>query len=167
VSSAYPYIIIQNFGLNPIYFLGNPQLFRGVLVSTAIWKEIGWGTIVYLAAISGIDPELYDVAALDGAGRIRKILSITLPSITPIIVIMLIFASGSIINDDFDQIFNLLNNSVLQVGDVISTYVYREGITNMNYSFATAVGLFKNIIAFGLVIITNTIARKTSEYAIW
>lgn len=160
-------VILQSMGQKPIYFLGDPKLFRGVLVSTSIWKEVGWGTIIYLAAMSGVDPELYDVADLDGAGRFQKMWNITLPSILPVIVIMLIFSAGSIINDDFDQIFNLLNSSVMQVGDVISTYVYREGLTKMNYSYATAVGLFKNIIAFALVLLTNSIARKTSEYSIW
>lgn len=160
-------IILQNMGMDPNCSISNPQLFRGILVVSSIWKEVGWGTIIYLAAMSGVDPELYDVADLDGASRFKKILNITLPSITPVIVIMLIFSSGSIINDDFDQIFNLLNNSVMKVGDVISTYVYREGLTKMNYSYATAVGLFKNVIAFTLVLITNSIARKVSEYAIW
>ena len=160
-------VILQSMGQKPVYFLGDPRLFRGVIVSTSIWKEIGWGTIIYLAAMSGVDPELYDVAELDGAGRFQKMWNITLPSILPVIVIMLIFSAGSIINDDFDQIFNLLNNSVMQVGDVISTYVYREGLTKMNYSYATAVGLFKNIISFALVLLTNSIARKTSEYSIW
>lgn len=160
-------IFLQNIGMNSVYFLGNPAYFRGVLVVTDVWKEMGWGTIIYLAALSGVDPELYDVADLDGAGRIKKMFYVTLPSIVPVIVIMLIFSSGSIINDDFDQIYNLLNDSVMKVGDVISTYVYREGLQNMSYSYATAVGLFKNVIAFALVMITNTIARRTSDYAIW
>lgn len=160
-------VLLQTLGMKPVFFTGDPSYFRGVLVATDVWKEMGWGTIIYLAAMSGVDPELYDVADLDGAGRLRKILNITLPSITPVIVIMLIFSSGSIVNDDFDQIYNLLNNSVMQVGDVISTYVYREGLTKMNFSYATAVGLFKNVIAFGLVMLTNSIARRTSDYAIW
>jgi putative aldouronate transport system permease protein len=160
-------ILLQSFGLNPIFFIGEPKLFRGVLVLSSIWKEVGWGTIIYLAGMSGIDPELYDVAELDGANRFRKILNVTLPSIAPVIVIMLIFASGSIINDDFDQIYNMMNSRVMPVADVISTYTYREGFTKMNYSFATAVGLFKNVIAFTLVLITNFIAKRSSEYSIW
>lgn len=160
-------ILLQSLGVKPIFFIGEPRLFRGVLVVSSIWKEVGWGTIIYLAAMAGIDPELYDVAELDGAGRFRRILSITLPSIAPVIIIMLIFASGSIINDDFDQIYNLMNDRVSPVADVISTYTYREGFTKMQYSFATAVGLFKNVIAFTLVIITNFIAKRSSEYSIW
>lgn len=160
-------IILQNFGLQPIYFIAEPVWFRGVLVGSGIWREVGWSSIIYLAAISNIDPEMYDVAELDGAGRFRKIWNITLPAIAPVVVIMFIFATGSIINDDFDQIYNLLNAKVMGVGDVISTYTFREGLQRMNYSYASAVGLFKNIVAFTLVMITNTIARKTSDYAIW
>ena len=160
-------IILQNMGLEPIYFIAEPAWFRSVLVSSGIWREVGWSSIIYLAAITNVDPEMYDVAELDGAGRFRKIWNITLPAIAPVVVIMFIFATGSIINDDFDQIYNLLNAKVMGVGDVISTYTFREGLQRMNYSYASAVGVFKNIVAFTLVIITNTIARKTSDYAIW
>lgn len=160
-------IMLQNFGISPIYFIAEPKWFRTILVSSSIWKEVGWGTIVYLAAITSIDPELYDVAELDGASRIGKIWNITIPSIMPVIVIMLIFAVGGVINDDFDQIYNLLNAKVMSVGDVISTYTYREGLQRMNFSYATAVGVFKNVVAFILVLAANFIARKTSEYAIW
>lgn len=160
-------IILQNMGLDPVYFIAEPAWFRSVLVSSGIWREVGWSSIIYLAAITNVDPEMYDVAELDGAGRFRKIWNITLPAIAPVVVIMFIFATGSIINDDFDQIYNLLNAKVMGVGDVISTYTFREGLQRMNYSYASAVGVFKNIVAFTLVIITNTIARKTSDYAIW
>lgn len=160
-------IILQNMGLDPVYFIAEPTWFRSVLVSSGIWREVGWSSIIYLAAITNVDPEMYDVAELDGAGRFRKIWNITLPAIAPVVVIMFIFATGSIINDDFDQIYNLLNAKVMGVGDVISTYTFREGLQRMNYSYASAVGVFKNIVAFTLVIITNTIARKTSDYAIW
>jgi putative aldouronate transport system permease protein len=160
-------IILQSLGIDPIYFIAEPRWFRTILVSTSIWKEVGWSSIIYLAAVTNIDPELYDVADLDGAGRFRKIWNVTLPSIAPVIIIMLIFATGNIINDDFDQVFNLLNDKVMPVGDVISTYTYREGLQRMNFSYATAVGLFKNIVSFSMVMISNTIARKTSEYAIW
>lgn len=160
-------ILLQNLGLDPVYFVADPKWFRGILVCSSIWKEVGWSSIVYLAAITNIDPELYDVADLDGAGRLRKIWNITIPSIAPVIIIMFIFATGNIINDDFDQVFNLLNSKVMEVGDVLATYTYREGLQNMNYSYATAVGLFKNVVSFSLVMLANMIARKTSDYAIW
>ncbi|HML47611.1 MAG TPA: ABC transporter permease subunit, partial [Clostridia bacterium] len=111
--------------------------FRTVLVATTVWKGFGWGSVVYLAAITGVDPELYEAAEIDGAGRIRKILAITLPSIIPVMTIMFIFAIGGIVNDDFDQIFNLYNTAVYKVGDVLSTYTYRMGLIDMRYDFST------------------------------
>jgi putative aldouronate transport system permease protein len=154
--------VIQLFGGQPIFFVADSHYFRGVLVLSSIWRQAGWQSVIFMAAISGIDPELYDVAALDGAGRLRVIWNITLPSILPVIVIMFIFAVGNLINDDFDQVYNLLNAKVMDVGDVISTYTFREGLQNLNYSYATAVGLFKNVVALSLVLITNFIAKKTS-----
>ncbi|NCA98500.1 MAG: sugar ABC transporter permease [Clostridia bacterium] len=159
-------IVLQNLNLEPIFFIAEPDWFRKIVVGSGIWRELGWSSIIYLAAITGIDPELYDVAELDGAGRFRKIINITLPCMAPVIIIMFIFATGSIINDDFDQTFNLLNSKVMDVGDVLSTYTFREGLQRMNYSYATAVGLFKNIVAFSLVMLTNAIAKRTSDYSI-
>lgn len=155
--------VLQLFGLEPIFFMAEKSWFRDILVASHIWKEVGWGSIIYLAAIAGINPELYDVAEIDGAGRLRKIWSITLPSIRPVIVIMFIFATGGLINDNFDQVYNLLNVKVMEVGDVIGTYTYREGIMNMNYSYASAIGLFKNVISFSLVMTTNWLAKRCGE----
>ncbi len=154
-------------GQEPIYFVADPNWFRTVLVASGIWQGVGWGSIIYLAAISGIDPQLYEAASIDGARRIQKITYITLPSLKPVVVIMLIFACGGIIKDNFEQIYNLLNLKVYSVGDVISTYTYEQGLVNLQYSYSTAVGLFKNIISFALVITANSIAKRVSEYAIW
>lgn len=159
--------VIQMLGLKPIYFLADPDWFRSILVATEIWKGIGWGSIIYLAALTGINPELYEAATVDGAGRLARIRYITLPSLVPVITIMLIFAAGSIINDDFDQIFNLYNTAVYSVGDVVSTYTYRKGLVGMEYSFATTVGLFKNVLAFIILLTANTIARKVNDYGLW
>lgn len=160
--------ILNALGIKPIYFLADPKWFRTVLVVTGVWKEIGWGSIIYLAAITGIDPEIYEAATVDGANRLQRIRHITIPSLAPVVTIMLIFAIGGIIKDDFDQIFNLMNSpTVYQVGDVLSTYTYRMGMVQMEYSFATAVGLFKNIIAFVLIMITNTVTKRINEYGIW
>ena len=158
---------IQLLGLKPIYFIADPHWFRSVLVGTSLWKEAGWNSIIFTAALSGIDPELYNVAEIDGAGRLRKIWNITLPSIMPVIVIMLIFSIGNIINDDFNQVFNLLNYNVMSVGDVISTYTYREGLVQLNFGYGAAVGLFKNIISLVLVVFANYTARKTTGSSIW
>ncbi|WP_409346354.1 ABC transporter permease [Paenibacillus sp. MBLB4367] len=160
-------IVLQALGFKPIYFLGSPEWFRSVLVITDIWKELGWGTIVYLAAITGVNPELHEAATVDGANRYHRIRYVTLPAMAPVITIMLIFAIGRLINDDFDQVFNLYNAAVMEVGDVLSTYTYRVGLVNMQYSFSTAVGLFKNIIAFALVLGANALAKKFNEYGLW
>ena len=160
-------LIIQFFGGKPIYFLGNSQYFRGTMVVLSIWKGIGWGSIIYLATLSGISPELYEAAVIDGAGRFKQAIHITLPSLLPVISIMFIMNIGSVINDDFDQIYNLYNENVYDVADVISTYVYRQGLIKMEYSYSAAVGLFKNVISFGLIIITNMVTSRISEYGIW
>lgn len=160
-------ILLQNLGMDPIFFVGDAKYFRGVLVISDMWKSIGWGSIVYLAAVTSIDPSLYEAAEMDGAGRIKKILHITLPALAPIVTVMLIMQSGKILNDSFEQVYNFLSPTTYGVGDVISTFVYRMGIQNMQYSFTTAVDLFKNIISFGLVVLTNYIARKTNDYALW
>ncbi|MFD0960236.1 ABC transporter permease [Paenibacillus chungangensis] len=160
-------LLLQQMGLDPIFFLGSSDWFRPVLVVTDVWKELGWGTIVYLAALSGVNPEQYEAATVDGANRYHRMRYITLPAMTPVITIMLIFAIGKIVNDDFDQVFNLLNPAVMGVGDVLSTYTYRVGLVNMEYSFATAVGLFKNVIAFTLIVTANAVAKRLNEYGLW
>ncbi len=160
-------ILLQELGLEPIFFVAEPKYFRGVLVISDLWKSVGWGSIVYLAAVTGVDPTLYEAAEMDGAGRIKKIIHVTLPALVPIITVMFIMESGKVLNDSFEQVYNFLTPSTYQVGDVISTFVYRMGIQKMQYSFTTAVDLFKNIVSFILVMATNYIARKTNDYALW
>lgn len=160
-------ILLKAVGLKPIYFLGDPSWFRTTLVVTDIWKSVGWGSIIYLASLSNIDPNMYEAAEIDGANRWQKVHFITLPSLSPVITIMLILAVGKLVNDNFDQIFNLYNPAVYEVGDVLSTYTYREGLENMSYSVATAVEFFKNIIAFILVLGANKLASRINEYGIW
>lgn len=160
-------IMLSKIGIEPIYFLGDTSYFRGVLVVTSLWKGVGWGSIIYLAALTGVDPQLYEAAKIDGAGKLKQIIHVTLPALVPVITIMFIFNVGSIINDDFDQIFNLYNEAVYSVGDVISTYNYRIGLLNNEYSYSTAVGLFKNVISVTLIVITNFLAKKYNDYGIW
>ncbi|MDO5326373.1 MAG: ABC transporter permease subunit [Clostridia bacterium] len=161
-------VLKQVFGMkDSIYFLGSNQYFRGTLIVTDIWKNVGWSSILYLATISGIDPALYEAATVDGASRWQCTRYITLPSLVSTIVVMLILNIGSIMDAGFDQVFNLYNSAVYQTGDIIDTYVYRYGIGDMKYSLATAVGLFKNVIAFVLVVGTNLIARRISGEGIW
>ncbi|ANE45218.1 protein lplB [Paenibacillus swuensis] len=160
-------IILTMLEFKPIFFMASVDWFRTILVSTEIWKTVGFSAIIYLAAIAGINPEMYDAADVDGISRLKKIWYITLPSITPVIVILLILTSGQIINDDFDQIYNMLNAKVMSVGDVIGTYTYTEGIQKMNYSYAAAVGLFKNVIALIVVLTANFIAKRFSDETIF
>lgn len=159
--------IITLFGGKPIYFLADNRYFRSTMVVLDIWKGMGWGSIVYLATIAGIDTELYEAAECDGATRAQKIFRITLPMMKPTIVILLIMNCGSILNAGFDQIFNFYNSAVYETGDIIDTYVYRKGIGDMQYSVSTAVGLFKNVIGFILVTGTNYIAKRLGEGGIW
>ena len=158
---------LKALGAQPIFFIGSERWFRTVLVASSIWKSVGWSSIIYLAGIAGIDPGLYEAATIDGAGRFRQMISITLPSITPVITVLFIFNVGRIINDDFQQVLNLLNPNVLSVGDVITTYTFREGLQNMNYSYAAAVGFFKNVVSFSMVFGANLLARKYSDHSIW
>ena len=161
-------ILRDVFGVKEsIYFLGSNDYFRGTLVVTDLWKNVGWSSILYLATIAGIDPTLYEAATVDGATRWQCTRYITLPSLVSTIVIMLILSVGSIMDAGFDQVFNLYNSAVYKTGDIIDTYVYRYGLGEMKYSFATAVGLFKNIIAFILVVGTNLITRRISGEGIW
>lgn len=159
--------LFRAVGAEPIYFLGDPKYFRGTLVVTNIWKSIGWGSIVYLAALGGINEELYDAANVDGCGRWKRIWHVTLPGITPTVTIMMIMAVGNLVDDNFDQVFNMLNPAVYSVGDVLGTYIYRQGITYMDYSYSTATELFRNVISLVLVVCANSVARRVNEYGLW
>lgn len=159
--------IIQWFGFDPIFFLADKDWFRPTLVISAIWKEIGWGSIIYLAALASIDTGLYEAAKIDGAGRWKQTLHITLPSIMNVIAILFILRMGGILNGGFDQILNLYNPAVYEVSDIIDTYVYRIGVSKLNYSFATAVGLFKNLIALALVLLTNYLIKKSGQEGLY
>lgn len=155
--------LLKLMHIDPIYFLADTNYFRPTLVATSIWKEIGWGTIIYLAALSGVDPTLYEAARIDGASRWKQTWHITIPTILPVITIMFILSLGGILNAGFDQIFNLYSPSVYEVGDIIDTYVYRAGIQNFQFGLTTAVGLFKNIIGIILVLGTNYIVKKLGQ----
>ncbi|MDG0793330.1 ABC transporter permease subunit [Cohnella ginsengisoli] len=134
--------IIAAFGGDPVNFLTSNAMFRPLLILSGIWKEVGWGTIIYLAALAGVNPDLYEAATVDGANRFKQVVYITLPSLLPIISILLILNFGSMMTGGFDQVFNLYNTMVYESGDIIDTYVYRIGLTQGKYSIATAIGLF-------------------------
>ena len=150
-----------------IDFLVSKKYFRSILVITDIYKGIGWGSIVYIAAISAIDPTVYEAAMVDGANRFKQMWYITLPELKSTIVVMFILNMGGILNAGFEQILLLYNARVYDVADVIDTYVYRNGIMSSNYSMSTAAGLFKSVISMGLIIITNKIAHMLEEDGLW
>ncbi|MDL2233794.1 ABC transporter permease subunit [Ruminococcaceae bacterium OttesenSCG-928-L11] len=155
------------FGMtNDSFILVMPEYFRGVLVGSSLWKEVGWGSIIYLAAIAGVDAELYDAAIIDGCTRFQRVWHITLPGIMPTIVVMLILRLGGMLNSNFEQIQTLYSPTVYSMGDVISTYVYREGIQKLNYSYTTAIGLFQSVIGFTLVVLSNRFARRVDQ-SLW
>jgi putative aldouronate transport system permease protein len=159
--------VFKALNMDVINFLGEPALFRSLLVTTDIYQSIGWGSIIYLAAISGIDHELYEAAAIDGAGKMKKLLYITLPSISSTIVVMFILRIGKILSAGFDQVFNLYNPAVYQVADIIDTYIYRVGLVQAQFSYTAAIGFFQALIGFSLVLTTNFIAKRTGQEGIW
>lgn len=157
---------IQQVGGQAINFMSSKKWFRLILVFTAGWKECGWNAIVFISAIAGIDQEIYEAAQIDGAGRVRRIFSITLPSILSTIVLMFILRVGNLLTTGTGQILVMYNPVVYDVADVIGTYVYRMGIGKMEYSFSTAVGLFESIVGFALVMTGNRLSKKISA-SIW
>ena len=150
-----------------IDFLVNKKYFRSILVITDIYKGIGWGSIVYIAAISSIDSTVYEAAMVDGANRLKQMWYITLPALKSTIVVMFILNMGGILNAGFEQILLLYNPRVYDVADIIDTYVYRNGIMSSNYSMSTAAGLFKSVISMGLIVLTNKIAHALEEDGLW
>ncbi len=154
--------ILMNLGIidKPIYFMIQGRMFDPIYIMASVWKELGWGIVIYLAAIASIDPSLYESAVIDGAGRFQMILRITLPCILPTITTMLILRLGTLVSVGFDPIFNLYNEGTYEVADVISTYVYRRGMLDMKYDYTTAVGLFQNVVGFCLVMTGNWLAKK-------
>lgn len=152
---------------DPINFLSEPSYFWGILVATNVWKEIGFSSIVYLAAIAGINPHLYEAASVDGASRIRQIVTITIPSIMPVVIVFSILAIGNLLNAGFEDILLLAGNPVLRdVSDVLDTYVYRIGIENSRFSYATTAGLFKAVISVALLAGANYAARRSGN-SLW
>ncbi|MBP3815154.1 MAG: sugar ABC transporter permease [Butyrivibrio sp.] len=160
-------MVIQNLGGEAIPFLNDEAHWVGSYIGFGIWQNFGWGSIVYLAAIAGINPELYEAASVDGAGRFRKIWHITLPGIKPTIVVLLIMSLGNILGGGFDRPFAFQNNLVMRVADVIATFVYRVGIKGLQFSLTTAVGLFQSVVGVFFLLMANWISRKLGERGIW
>lgn len=159
--------LLRVMGLEPISFLTNANWFRETIVWSSMWKEAGWGTIVYLAAITAVDPALHEAAIIDGANKFQRIWFVTIPGVTNTIVLVLMMSLGNILGNSFEQILVMYNPIVFDTADVIGTYMYRIGIGQMKYSYSTAIGLFNSIVGFALVISTNTLCRRFMERSIW
>lgn len=158
---------LSKLSMAPISFMLDPDYFRHVIVASAMWKEVGWGTIVYLAAITAINPELYEVAMIDGASKLKQLIHVTIPCLTSTIVLMTLLSLGNILTNSFEQILVMYNAAVYNVADVIETYVFRIGIGQMQYSYTTAVGLFSGLVGFVLVMSANAASRKFLGRSIW
>ncbi|WP_026565136.1 ABC transporter permease [Bacillus sp. UNC41MFS5] len=158
---------LQALGHDPILFLGSNEWFRSIIISTDVWKGFGYGAIVYLAALTGIDPGLYEASSIDGANRYKQLLHVTLPGILPTIMLITALNLGNILNAGFDQIFALYNPIVYETGDVIDTYVYRVGLLGQQYSFATAIGLLKSIVSCVLILSANQLSKKLANMRIF
>ncbi len=161
------HLLVRFFGIEPIMFLGLPEWFRTIYIGSEIWQRIGWGTILYLAAIAGIDPTLYEAAKIDGASRFQQIRHITFVGMVPVMIILFVLNLGSFMEVGFQKILLLYNPMNYETSDVINTFVYRRGILDADFSFATAVGLFQSVIGFILVVFANRMARKYSETSLW
>lgn len=159
--------IIAFFGGQRVTLLSQPNMFVPIYVISGIWQEVGWGSIIYLAAMAGIDQELYEAAKIDGAGRWKQTLHVTLPGIAPTIIILLILRMGSLLNVGFEKIILLYSPATYETADVISSFVYRKGLQEFNWSFSSAVGLFNQVINFILLICTNWISKKVNESSLW
>lgn len=159
--------IITLLGGESRMWIAKSDYFRGILVASDIWKEAGWGTVVYMAALAGISVEMYEAALIDGASRLQKIWYITIPSILPTIVILLILRMGSVMEAGFEQVLILQNTNVLDVGDIIDTYVYRVGLVQRKYSYSAAVGFFKSLINLVLILGTNYTAKKMGQESLF
>ena len=159
--------IITNFGGKKISFLQNTSWFRGIYVGSGVWQGFGWGSIIYLAALSGIDPQLYEAATIDGAGRWKQMWHVSLPGISNTVIILLIMNMGNLLRVGYEKLILLYSASVYEVADVISTYVYRSGLLDKQYSFASAVGLFNSVVSLVLLTTFNRLSKKVSEVSIW
>ncbi|WP_320128898.1 ABC transporter permease subunit [uncultured Sphaerochaeta sp.] len=159
--------IIQNLGHRSVQFLMYPQYFRTIYVASGIWQTAGWTSIIYLAALTGIDQEVLDAATIDGANRVQRIWHVTVPAITPVISTMLIMNLGKMMNLGYEKVLLLYNGSTYETADIISTYVYRRGILGNSFSYATAVGLFQSVIGVVLLLIANKVSKMLSETSLW
>jgi putative aldouronate transport system permease protein len=159
--------IMGLFGIEPIYFMAKPKYIRAILISSGIWKELGWGTIIYTAAIAGIDQNLYEAAYVDGAGKLRQAMVITIPGILSTIVVMLLLRIGHILDFGFDRTYVFMNGLNSELIDIFDTYIYRVGLVNSQFSYTTAIGMFKSVIGMTLLLSANKISKSLTEKSLF
>jgi putative aldouronate transport system permease protein len=159
--------ILRTLGFKEVYFMIEPRWFRTIYIVSGIWQQIGWGSIIYIAAISGINVEIYEAAVIDGAGRFRQAIHVTLPSIASTVIILLILRMGRMLSVGAEKILLLYNPMTYDTADVLSTYLFRVGLVNANYSLGTAVGLANSVVSLILLIMVNYVAKRVSQVGIW
>lgn len=159
--------VLANFGVEPTNLLTEQQYFRPIFVGSGIWKSMGWGSIIYLSTLSSVDPTLYEASAIDGAGRIRQMINITFPSLVPVLTIQLIMRIGNIMSQGFEKVILLYNPLVYETADVISSYVYRRGLEETNYSVGSAIGLFNALINVIILVSANSACKKWIKESLW
>lgn len=167
VNSGFVNTLIERLGGEPVFFMGRPEYFRHLYVLSGVWQEMGWGSIIYLAALTGIGMELHEAAMIDGASKLQRIWHIDLPGIMPTLVIMLIMRCGSILNIGFEKTYLMQNGLNLGVSEVIATYTYKQGLQGSKFSYSAAIGLFNNVVNLMLLTIVNWISRQVSETSLW
>ncbi|MFF2482272.1 ABC transporter permease [Paenibacillus sp. NPDC058071] len=166
-SSGVVNAILGWFGIEPIYFLGEDSYIRSILVGSGLWRDVGWGTIIYLAALAGINPDLYEAAEMDGAGRWKQTLAITLPALLPVITILFLLKIGDFLDYGFERVFVFQNPLNLKNSEILDTYIYKAGLNQMQYSYATAIGLFKSVVGLTLLTIANFISKKSTGESLY
>nr|WP_243647122.1 ABC transporter permease subunit [Scopulibacillus darangshiensis] len=159
--------ILSVFGVDVTNYLQEAGWFRTIFISSEVWQTVGWGSIIYLAAITNVNPQLYEAAKIDGAGRFRQIIHVTIPGILPTITILFILQLGSLMTVGYQKIILLYNPLTYETADVISTYIYRKGILDASYSYSAAIGLFDAVINFGILVLANRISKKVGETSLW
>ena len=167
VSSGVVNTVLSEIGLDKVYFMGSPKYFRHLYVWSGVWQQMGWNAVIYIAALSGVDPGLHEAASIDGASRMQRVIHINIPSIMPTIIITLILQIGSLLTVGYEKVYLLQTDLNIDVSEVISTYVYKRGIVNSNYSFSTAVGLFNNVINVTLLVLANKISSKFTKTSLF
>ncbi len=160
-------VLLNTLGLESIAFLEKPEWFKAIFIGSNIWQNMGWQSIIYIAALAGIDPQLYEAAKIDGASRLQRVIHVSLPGIFPVIIILLILDVGHFMNVGFEKILLMQNSLNMESSDVIQTFIYRNGILNGDFSYSTAIGLFNSVINFVLLILINRYARKKAETSLW